>query len=93
MSKLGNKSGFVARNSAASATGRSARDAWRQFLLTQGGKGDGSTSDLEKRWLRVKGGVGETLNALWSSYLDTKGFVGGGLTDRKRRFFESGTQT
>ncbi len=82
---------FAERN-AASATGRSETDAWRQYLLASGAKGDGSITDLEKRWLRVKGGTGQTLTELWSSYLDSKGYAGGRLADRKRRFFESGTQ-
>lgn len=85
------KKTFALRNSA-TANGKGGGDAWRQYLLASGAKGDGSTTDLEKRWLRVKGGTGETLRDLWNTYLNSKGFTGGGLNDRKRRFFESGTQ-
>lgn len=85
------KKTFSERN-AVSAVSKSETDAWRQYLLASGAKGDGSITDLEKRWLRVKGGTGETLFDLWNSYLSSKGFVGGRIDDRKRRFFESGTQ-
>lgn len=86
------KLGFVARNRAASATGRSAMDAWHQYLISSAGLGDGRIVELEKRWLKAKGGSGEKLSDLWSSYLTSKGITGGSLGDRKRRFFESGSE-
>lgn len=86
------RNAFVARNGTAASQGKSSDDAWRQFLLASAGKGDGSITDLEKRWLRAKGGTGETYFELWNSFLNTKGYTGGGLGDRKRRFFQTGVQ-
>lgn len=84
--------GFLARNTSASLTNRTAMDAWMHFLTANNG-GGGSLEDRERNWLHSLGASGEQLGELWSSYLSSKGFTAGSLEDRLRAFMIGGTLT
>lgn len=87
-----NTNSFARRNGGASVAGKSGQEAWKAFLLLQTSPASGTVADLERIWLRKKGGTGETLNDLWNSYLNSKGFTSGTLRERKANFLKTGTQ-
>lgn len=64
---------------------------WHGFAKTQTAVGS-KKNEIEASWLVAKGGSGRTLEALWGSYLATKGFTTGTLKERMKAFFKTGTQ-
>jgi hypothetical protein len=62
-------------------------DGWRQYI--QSDVGGGSQQEMEMRWLRKHGGVGDKYADLWHSYLNAKGVPPGGLGVRKDAFFRT----
>lgn len=61
---------------------------WKQFLIKHLGI-DGGTNDLEKSWLRSKGGTGETMSDLWHNYLNSLGYAPGPLRQRVADFLDN----
>lgn len=78
---------YLQRVDPTSTTGRTTRDAWKAFLVTQTNS-DGTTYDLEKDWLRSEGATGETLLELWGSHTSNSGYTNGEIKDRMRAFLE-----
>lgn len=81
---------YVTRKDVPAATGRTASDAWQQYLRNRLGGQAGKRADLEVAWLRSLGATGNTLTDLWASYLPTVGTIphSTSLQEHIRNFFK-----
>lgn len=85
---------YVTRHDPTAAAGRTANDAWMQYLNDQIGGAPSTIKrrDLERSWLQGLGATGGTLSDLWASYLPGVATITHSteLTEHIRNFFLQG---
>jgi hypothetical protein len=92
MAKSDEFGSIMSRNNPVASSLRG-EDVYKQWLISKGGSTTGGRSlrQIEMSFFAANGGTGKTYSELMGTFLGAKGFNGGSLKDRWRRFLAGGT--